>query len=180
MWCMRQTDPLFCVDLSDPEDPKILSELKLTGFSSYLHSYGENLLLGIGYEADEETGSQTGVKLSMFDISDPEAVEEQARYVIKDAYYLPFDYNYKAITVDSNKNLIGFVCDGEYLVFRYDEEKGFENLLTYTMSDSDYWDGQDECRGVYAGDKFYIIDREKILCFDMEQDFALTDRLNWN
>ena len=176
----RQTDPLFCVDLSDPEDPKILSELKLTGFSSYLHSYGENLLLGIGYEADEETGSQTGVKLSMFDISDPEAVAEQARYVIKDAYYLPFDYNYKAVTVDSNKNLIGFVCDGEYLVFRYDEEKGFENLLTYTMSDSDYWDGQDECRGVYAGDKFYIIDREKILCFDMEQDFALTDRLDWN
>ena len=48
------------------------------------------------------------------------------------------------------------------------------------MSDSDYWDGQDECRGVYVGDKFYIIDREKILCFDMEQDFALTDRLDWN
>lgn len=176
----RQTDPLFCVDLSDPENPQILSELKLTGFSSYLHSYGENRLLGIGYEADEDTGIQSGVKLSMFDTSNPEAVTELNRYVIKDAYYLPFDYNYKAVTIDSDKNLIGFVCDGEYLVFRYDEEKGFENLLTYTMSDNNYWDGQEDCRGVYAGSNFYIIDREKILCFDMEQDFTLTDRLDWN
>lgn len=176
----RQTDPLFCVDLSDPEQPQILSELKLTGFSSYLHSYGENRLLGIGYEADEDTGSQTGVKLSMFDISNPETITELNKYVIKDAYYLPFDYNYKAVTIDSDKNLIGFVCDGEYLVFCYDEEKGFENLLTYTMSENNYWDGQEDCRGVYAGDNFYIIDREKILCFDMSQDFALADRLDWN
>ena len=176
----RQTDPLFCVDLSDPENPEILSELKISGFSSYLHMYGENRLLGIGYEADEDTGIQTGVKLSMFDISDPENVTEENKYVIKDAYYLPLDYNYKAITIDADKNLIGFVCDEEYMVFRYDEEKGFENVLTYTMSDNNYWDGQEACRGVYAGGRFYIVDREKVLMFDMEQDFALTDRLNWN
>ena len=176
----RQTDPLFCVDLSEPESPEILSELKISGFSSYLHMYGENRLLGIGYEADEDTGIQTGVKLSMFDISDPENVTEENKYVIKDAYYLPFDYNYKAITIDADKNLIGFVCDEEYMVFRYDEEKGFENVLTYTMSDNNYWDGQEACRGVYAGGRFYIVDREKVLMFDMEQDFALTDRLNWN
>ncbi len=176
----RQTDPLFCVDLSDPENPQILSELKISGFSSYLHMYGDNHLLGIGYEADEDTGSQTGVKLSMFDISDPENVTEENKYVIKDAYYLPFDYNYKAITIDADKNLIGFVCDGEYMVFRYDAEKGFENLLTYTMSDNNYWDGQEACRGVYAGDRFYIVDREKVLMFDMEQDFTLADRLDWN
>ena len=176
----RQTDPLFCVDLSEPESPEILSELKISGFSSYLHMYGENRLLGIGYEADEDTGSQTGVKLSMFDISDPENVTEENKYVIKDAYYLPLDYNYKAITIDADKNLIGFVCDGEYMVFRYDEEKGFENLLTYTMSDNNYWDGQESCRGVYVGERFCVVDREKVLLFDMEQDFTLIDRLDWN
>lgn len=175
-----QTDPLFCVDLSDPANPKILSELKVSGFSSYLHMYGNQQLLGIGYEADEDTGSQTGVKLSMFDISDPEQVTEENKYVIKDAYYLPFDYNYKAITIDVDKNLIGFVCDGEYMVFRYDAEKGFENLLTYTMSEDNYWDGQETCRGVYAGDRFYITDNEKILMFDTEQNFALSGRLDWN
>ena len=176
----RQTDPLFCVDLSEPESPEILSELKISGFSSYLHMYGENRLLGIGYEADEDTGSQTGVKLSMFDISDPENVTEENKYVIKDAYYLPLDYNYKAITIDADKNLIGFVCDEEYMVFRYDEEKGFENLLTYTMSDNNYWDGQESCRGVYVGERFCVVDREKVLMFDMEQDFTLIDRLDWN
>lgn len=176
----RQTDPLFCVDLSEPESPEILSELKISGFSSYLHMYGENRLLGIGYEADEDTGSQTGVKLSMFDISDPENVTEENKYVIKDAYYLPLDYNYKAITIDADKNLIGFVCDGEYMVFRYDEEKGFENLLTYTMSDNNYWDGQESCRGIYVGERFCVVDREKVLMFDMEQDFTLIDRLDWN
>ena len=176
----RQTDPLFCADLSDPDNPQILSELKLTGFSSYLHPYGDHLLLGVGYEAAEETGSQTGVKLSMFDISDPSQVEELDKYVIKGASYLPSDYNYKAILADGEKNLIGFVCDGEYLVFSYDEEKGFQNLLTYTMSDWEYWDGDASCRGVYAGDEFYIIDQDEVLCFDMNQDFTLTDRLSWN
>ena len=176
----RQTDPLFCADLSDPDNPQILSELKLTGFSSYLHPYGDHLLLGVGYEAEEETGSQTGVKLSMFDISDPSQVEELDKYVIKGASYLPSDYNYKAILADGEKNLIGFVCDGEYLVFSYDEEKGFQNLLTYTMSDWEYWDGDASCRGVYAGDEFYIVDQDEVLCFDMNQDFTLTDRLAWN
>ena len=176
----RQTDPLFCADLSDPDNPQILSELKLTGFSSYLHPYGDHLLLGVGYEAEEETGSQTGVKLSMSDISEPSQVEELDKYVIKGASYLPSDYDYKAILADGEKNLIGFVCDGEYLVFSYDEEKGFQNLLTYTMSDWEYWDGDASCRGVYAGDEFYIVDQDEVLCFDMNQDFTLTDRLAWN
>lgn len=176
----RQTDPLFCADLSDPENPQILSELKVSGFSSYLHGYGENLLLGIGYEADETTGGQTGIKLSMFDTSDPSGITEKHRYVIDGASYLPADYNYKAILADPEKNIIGFVCDENYLVFRYDEEKGFENLLTRPLGDGKYWNGQENCRGVYVGDDFYIVVQEEILRFDMEQDFALTDRLNWN
>lgn len=175
----RQTDPLFCADLSDPDNPQILSELKLTGFSSYLHPYGDHLLLGVGYEAEEETGSQTGVKLSMFDISEPSQVEELDKYVIKGASYLPSDYDYKAILADGEKNLIGFVCDGEYLVFSYDEEKGFQNLLTYTMSDWEYWDGDASCRGVYAGDAFYIVSQEKVLCYDMSEEFTLEDTLNF-
>lgn len=45
----RQVDPLFSVDLSDPENPKILGELKIPGFSEYLHPYGDGKLLGIGW-----------------------------------------------------------------------------------------------------------------------------------
>ena len=72
----RETDPLFSVDLSDPEKPKIVGELKIPGFSDYLHFYGEDQLLGIGMNVDEETQITDGVKLSMFDISDKTDVKE--------------------------------------------------------------------------------------------------------
>ena len=66
----RQVDPLFTVDLSTPSEPKILSELKVPGFSNYLHPFGDGLLLGFGQNSDEESGEIQGLKLSMFDTSD--------------------------------------------------------------------------------------------------------------
>ena len=51
----RNTDPLFSVDLSDPAKPEIIAELKVTGFSEYLHFWDDTHLLGIGYESDEKT-----------------------------------------------------------------------------------------------------------------------------
>ena len=66
----RQTDPLYVIDLSDPTDPTTEGELKITGYSAYLHPVGENLLLGVGREATE-TGRVTGAKVSLFDVSDP-------------------------------------------------------------------------------------------------------------
>ena len=71
-------DPLFAVDLSDPENPKITDYMKLPGFSGYLHPYGENKLLGIGYDTDEETGIMNCVKFSMFDTTDPFDIKEEA------------------------------------------------------------------------------------------------------
>ena len=126
----RNTDPLFSVDLSDPSDPKILGELKITGFSSYLHFYGENKLLGVGNEVDPETGAYTGIKLAMFDVSDPSNVKQLHKFVIKDTYDCPLFYNYKAAMIDTEKNVFGFMCDSSYMVFCYDEEKGFENVFT--------------------------------------------------
>ena len=79
----KQVDPLFSVDLKDPRNPKILGELKVTGFSSYLHFYGEDKLLGIGTETDPQSGEWLGVKLSMFDTSDPSNVLEEDKYVMK-------------------------------------------------------------------------------------------------
>lgn len=50
----KQVDPLFSVDLSDPKKPKVLGELKIPGFSDYLHPYGDGLLLGIGMDVEED------------------------------------------------------------------------------------------------------------------------------
>ncbi len=66
----RQTDPLFVIDLKDPTKPKVAGELKIPGFSSYLHPFGEGYLLGVG-QSGTETGQITGAQLSLFDVRDP-------------------------------------------------------------------------------------------------------------
>ena len=102
----RQIDPLFSVDLSDPENPKVIGELKIPGFSEYLHPYGDGRLLGIGMAVDEEAITTDGVKLSMFDISDPTDVQEMTIYVIENTYGTDVASNYKAAFVDTEKESV--------------------------------------------------------------------------
>ena len=66
----RQIDPFYVLDLSDPTNPRVAGELKIPGFSTYLHPVGDDRVLGIGQAATEE-GRTTGLKLSLFDVSDP-------------------------------------------------------------------------------------------------------------
>ena len=65
----RQTDPFYTLDLTDPKTPKVRGELKITGYSGYLHPIEENLILGIGQEATEE-GVTTGTKAALYDVED--------------------------------------------------------------------------------------------------------------
>ena len=67
----RLTDPLYVLDLSDPTNPQTLGELKIPGFSKYLHPLSGGLLLGVGRDADPETGWERGLQASLFDVSDP-------------------------------------------------------------------------------------------------------------
>jgi hypothetical protein len=66
----RQTDPLYTIDLSDPAKPEVAGELKILGYSAYLHPAGPGRLLGVGQDAGED-GRVTGMQLSLFDVSDP-------------------------------------------------------------------------------------------------------------
>ena len=68
----RQTDPLYTIDLHDPTKPVAVGELKIPGYSAYLHPVGEDLLLGVGYDGTEE-GALLGLQLSLFDVSDLKA-----------------------------------------------------------------------------------------------------------
>jgi uncharacterized secreted protein with C-terminal beta-propeller domain len=65
----RQTDPLYTLDLADPANPRVRGELKIPGYSAYLHPIGDDLLLGVGQEATED-GRVQGLQLSLFDVSD--------------------------------------------------------------------------------------------------------------
>ena len=64
----RQIDPLYTLDLADPERPRVLGELKIPGYSAYLHPIGDDLLLGVGQDATEE-GRPTGTQISIFDVA---------------------------------------------------------------------------------------------------------------
>ena len=170
----KETDPLFSVDLSDPKNPKIIGALKIPGFSDYLHPYGKNKLLGIGMNVDEKTMSTDGVKLTMFDISDPENVKEERTYVIENVYYTDVSYDYKAALVDAEKNLIGFAADSEggreYYTFSYDEKQGF----TCTMHEEINGNNMRITRGIYIEDTLYVIQGNIIEAYSLK-DFKKVD-----
>ena len=157
----RQVDPLFTVDLSNQKEPKVLSELKVSGFSEYLHIYGENRLLGIGMEADEETGRQEGMKLSMFDVSDKTNVTEITKENLKKYEYSEALYNHRAVMISVGKNIFGFEAEGyrdgyykDYLVFTYENDTFLQKLKVSTQSaDGGYY----SARGTFIGDIFYLL-----------------------
>ncbi len=79
----RQTDPLYTIDLSDPANPAVVGELKILGYSAYLHPLGDGLLLGVGQDATEE-GRTLGTQVSVFDVSDPANPTRIDQYTMKD------------------------------------------------------------------------------------------------
>lgn len=169
----EQVDPLFSVDLSDPEAPKVTGALKIPGFSEYLHPYGEGLLLGIGMDADL-AGTTNGVKLSMFDISDPADVSEIWKEVLEHLYSADVGYDYKAALIDPERNLICFSASGDsqhYYVYSFDPEKGFTCLLDRELNGY-----ADVLRGVYAEDTFYLVEGNAVEAFRLDT-FEKTDDL---
>ncbi|MFB4272235.1 beta-propeller domain-containing protein [Nonomuraea sp. GTA35] len=80
----RQVDPLYTLDLRDPAAPRVTGELKITGYSAYLHPGGEGRLIGIGQEASEQ-GRTLGTQVSLFDVSDPAAPRRLSQFFQKDS-----------------------------------------------------------------------------------------------
>jgi uncharacterized secreted protein with C-terminal beta-propeller domain len=106
MVTFRQVDPLFAIDLSDPTDPQVLGELKITGYSDYLHPYDENHLIGIGKEATEE-GFFQGMKIALFDVSDISNPTQIDVYEIGDrGTESPVLNDHKAFLFDKELNMM--------------------------------------------------------------------------
>ncbi len=161
----RKVDPLFVIDLADPENPEVLGKLKIPGYSDYLHPYGEDYLIGLGKDAiPAEEGDFSwyqGVKLSLFDVSDFENPKEISVVTIGDrgteSYAL---HDHKAFLFSEEKNLLvipillaevdesryagrvepnthgDYVYQGAY-VFSVDPEDGFELTGRITHLDDD-------------------------------------------
>ncbi len=106
------TDPLYTIDLSDPYAPVIRAGLEITGFSTYQHPWKNDTLIGIGYEADD-TGRTTGIKLTLFDISDLDNPVEIGEPLVllnqeNSWQYSEALHNHKAILIGEAYDFIGF------------------------------------------------------------------------
>jgi uncharacterized secreted protein with C-terminal beta-propeller domain len=107
----KKVDPLFTIDLSDPQNPVVLGKLKIPGFSSYLHPYDNDILIGIGKETKEsEYGDfawHQGIKISLFDVSDVENPRELAKIEVGDrGSDSPVLYDHHAFLFSREKNLL--------------------------------------------------------------------------
>lgn len=171
----RNTDPLFTVDLSDPAKPEIIGELKVTGFSEYLHFWDDTHLLGIGYESDENTGNIENIKLSMFNIENPGEVTEEAKLVLKDVDYSEALYDYKSVIISKDKNLIGLVCENysgsrtkqTYQIYSYENGTFKKQAEIPGINGANY----ENVRGMYSGNVFYLWINDNIASYDMTDGF---------
>lgn len=121
MVTFRNVDPLFVIDLKVPTAPKVLGQLKIPGYSDYLHPYDENHLIGFGKEAVEvahiDAGNRgpasmayyQGMKIAMFDVSDVNNPKELFKETIGDrGTHSDLLYNHKALLFSKEKNLMAF------------------------------------------------------------------------
>ena len=173
-----QTDPLFVIDLTDVKAPKILGELKIPGYSAYLHPVGDGLVMGVGLDGTE-TGTNGGMKVSLFDVSDPTKPvecgkftmsgyenEEALVYVDSDAYYdhkaLCWDAQNKIMYIPYSKNIHRWsYSDGEnynkttagIVALKVNEaEKSLKTVGDYIANATDYAQPDEFSRATYIND----------------------------
>ncbi|MGG7618222.1 beta-propeller domain-containing protein [Bacillus coreaensis] len=192
----KETDPLFVIDASEPSNPTILGELKIPGFSNYLHPYDENHIIGFGYdtklvtmEGDKEPRVITeGVKLSLFDITDVNNPKEKFTEIIGGrGTYSPLNYDHKALLYNRENGLFAFpinvyesvkgneyeqkfIFQGAY-VYNLSLDKGFslKSKITHMKGKELYEEWENEIqRLVYIDAQLYAISHSKISSYSLE------------
>jgi inhibitor of cysteine peptidase len=160
----RQIDPLFVIDLSNPTEPKVLGELTMPGFSSYLHPVDEDHVLGIGRE-----GSR--VKISLYDVSDQANPQEVSKYLTEENSYAysSAQWDYKAVLFSAEKNLlvipvniydynsVNYTPFDGFLVFDVSVDSGISLRGTVSNSQDNYYYSYGDGRALYIGEYLYTI-----------------------
>ncbi|MDR2565343.1 MAG: beta-propeller domain-containing protein [Bifidobacteriaceae bacterium] len=181
----RQTDPLFALDLADPASPKVMSALKITGFSAYLHPWGEDELIGLGYAGNEQ-GLTGGLQLVLFDTSDPFDVSVRSALDVNPPAdsglssgesYLDSDalWDHRAVMADPAKDTIGFPARSwdyqsgmpalYYLLYAHSEASGFELRASLTLPE--LWSNMGyPIRGLRIGSDLYVVSGSGVVVWD--------------
>ncbi|MBO4934418.1 MAG: beta-propeller domain-containing protein [Clostridia bacterium] len=132
----RTVDPLFAFDLSDPKNPVVTGELKIPGYSEYMHVYNDNTLLGIGQDAtaesdDADMAYYQGLKIALFDVTDPDNMAEIDTYYLGDrGTTSTVEWDHKALAYYASRDVFGIPVE----LFRFEGEQ--ENIYDYGEFDS--------------------------------------------
>jgi len=187
----RTMDPLFVFDLTDPTNPVVTGELKIPGFSNYLHPVDDTHLLGIGmevvdiYQKDQYGNEvvigqkQGGVKVSLFDVSDMGKPIEVSHYVLGSAgSYAEALNNHKAIMFDNaNQNFgfdaslttdpVSYISEQGAVILSYaNNEITLKSFMVSKLLEIYGNDVPSVSRVLYIGDELYYIQRSKIVSYD--------------
>lgn len=158
----RQVDPFYILDLSNPSDPKMTGELKIPGYSSYLHPITKEKILGIGMEDGR-------VKLSYFDVSDPQSPREIDKYNLAD-YGSEALYDHHAFLIDTKHEIFFLPSYKGGYVFSYKNDK-LELVRTVSLTDVK--------RAIYLDDYLYIIATDYIAVLN-ENDWEKVNEIDLN
>jgi uncharacterized secreted protein with C-terminal beta-propeller domain len=169
MVTFRQVDPFFVIDLSDPKKPQSLGELKIPGFSRYLHPYDDHTIIGIGRDATD-SGRQLGLKISLFDVTDVSEPKEVAQFVTDEQYaQSTAEYEHKAFLFDREKQLLVIPAYSQEWDWRGATKQRYNGAMVFNITASNiklrgivdhsqgntqYWSAQVE-RSLYIGDLLY-------------------------
>lgn len=145
----REVDPFYILDLSDPANPRLAGELKIPGYSSYLHPITENLILGIGRE-------NLNVKISLFDVSDSSQPVELDKTIL-DEYWSNVLETHHAFLLDPDHKIFFLPAGQNGYVFSYENAKINPVLKTEILEIS---------RAVYLDNFLYLIGSRSIVVFD--------------
>ncbi len=181
MVTFQQVDPLFVIDLKDPRKPFIAGELKVPGFSNYLHPYDENTLIGLGKDTSDEEGRVRtgGIKLSLFDVNDITNPKEIDTLIMGESgSYSIAENEPKAFLFSREKSLLAIPVSiyekkgGDYPQFAQNSSavikadksgftlRGYLDHSDGSIGESEYWWGRDYYdtsvkRNFYISDTLY-------------------------
>ena len=159
----RQVDPLFAIDLTKPNSPRILGELTMPGFSTYLHPVDATHLIGLGFEGHS-------MKVSLYNVSDRTSPVEEQRLLLSNFSYSPALYDPHAVTYDPARSLLIVPVSG------YDGPKGQYQCAAYVFNTSGGISlvgtaGSNNSGGVdrtlYIGDSLYVCSQYSISAYGM-------------
>jgi inhibitor of cysteine peptidase len=206
MVTFKRIDPLFVIDLSDPEDPSVLGELKIPGYSDYLHPYDENHIIGLGKETGSNEWGGTsikGVKLSLFDVSNVNNPKQIDKYEIGDrGTDSEALRDHKAFLFDKEKNILVIPVrevNGERYYdnnLRYYRQDVWQGAYVFGLTPKDgfevkgrishqegleryyyYYSGNAVRRALYMDNVLYTISGKKILMNDLNDDLEEINEL---